>query len=537
MLKTDTFNAGSGTLSQVYLQNAAVIGSVYISYYNGASFNSSGLQTGGPSVGLPTFTYNQAYNAVIFPVPLGAGSVVGITYRNISNTNNSSFQRYMVHGRLNQKFKGYAGAEIGLTFNRIFDFDDTQTTGSGPNGITLVNAASPDGYGLVSDTVFGLDAQAPLPFNVLGPNSQPVVYGEFADSKFTPDAHNVAAVGDTAGVFGVRLKVSKVEVSAQFQTVGANFLSGAPFRYFGNAPSLFAYYKGTYYPDFFGFGNDVGINGQFDNQFTRLGLNSPNVSGNPNLTYSYPIFNQLKATGPTYFSAFAPDSRGETLAVNAPITIGGDFTVTARGSYQHLEEIRPDGYGSLIGGASIASNTTEKYDTYSLGTNFAVPVFGQKATVDLSGQYETLKRLDRTAYQYYPFNPTSQTFDGSAFASANANFPSGGPYGAGSAVSYYPNYIDMRHITLAAKASMPLTKDLSLGGAYTTQRFGGSYGTTLGQNVSERKDYYTGSLTYNIPKSNSSLTFLARHYNYTDDVVQNLNLQENRQDINFTVRF
>jgi hypothetical protein len=530
VLKTDTFNAGTGTLSQVYLENAAVIGSVYISYFDGASFNASGKQTGGPAVSLPSFTYNQAYNAVVFAMPLPAGSVVGITYRNINNSDNSSFERYMVHGRLNQKIKGYAGAEVGLTFNRIFDYDDAETSGSGATGASFVNAASADGYGLVSDTVFGLDVQLPLPFNVLGPGSQPVLYGEFANSKYTPDYDNIAAVNGSAGVFGVRLKVSKVELSAQYQAVGADFFSGAPFRYFGNAPSLFAYYKGSYYPDFFGFANDVGINSQFDGQFTRLGYTS-NVSGNPNLTYAYPIFNQLKATGPTFFSAFAPDSRGETLSVSAPLTIGS-FPITARGSYQHLEEIQPDGYGSLIGGATIVSNLPEKDDTYTLGTNFAVPVFRTKATVDLSGQYETLQRRDTTAYQYYPFNPTTQAIDSAAYASANANFP-----GVGSGVSYYPNYIDMRHITIGAKASMPLTRDLTLGGAYTTQRFGGSYGTTLGQNISERKDYYTGSLTYNIPKSNSSLTFLARHYSYTDDVVQNLNLSENRQDLNFTVRF
>ncbi len=536
VLKTDSFNAGSGTLSQVFLTNAAVIGSVYISYFDGASFNASGQQTGGPSVGLPAFTFNQAYNSVVFPVPLPAGSVVGITYRNISNTNNSTFQRYMAHARLDQKFKGYAGAEVGFSFVRIFDYNDTQTSGSGATGITLVNAAAPDGYGLVSDTVFGLDAQAPLPFNVLGPDSQPVLYAELADSKFTPDYYNVAAVGDTAAVLGLRLKVQKVELSAQYQSVGTNFFVGAPFQYYGNAPSLFAYYKGNYYPDFFGFANDLGINSQFDAQFTRLGLSNPNTSVNPNLTYAYPVFNQLKATGPTFFSAFAPNSRGWTVSFNTPARIG-DFPLTVRGSFQALQEIQPDGYGSLIGGANITSNTPESYNTYSLGTTFAVPVFRQKATFDISGQYETLQRFDTTAYQYYPFNPTTQTYDPAAFAVANASLPAGGPYGSGSLVSYYPNYINMRHTTLAAKATLPLTRDLNFGASYSTQRFGGAYGTTLGQNISERKDYYTGSLTYNIPKSNSSLTFLARHYSYTDAVVPNLNLEENRQDLNFTVRF
>jgi hypothetical protein len=82
-----------------------------------------------------------------------------------------------------------------------------------------------------------------------------------------------------------------------------------------------------------------------------------------------------------------------------------------------------------------------------------------------------------------------------------------------------------------------LTKDVNLTGSYSTQRFGGAYGTTLTQNISERKNYYTGGLTYNIPHTNSSLSFLERHYQYNDAVVQNFNFVQNRQDINFTVRF
>jgi len=538
-LRTDTFNAGAGPLDQVFLSQAAVNGSVYISYYNGATYNSVGTQTGGAAaITVPGFTYNQAYNAVIFASPLPAGSVVGITYKNLSETNATSFSRYMVHGRLNQKFKGYTGAEVGLTFNRIFDYDDTETANTGATGLTNVNATSADGYGEISDTVFGLDFQAPIPFNVLGPGSGPVVFGEFADSKYTPDYRNVAAVGDTAGVIGLKLTLDKVLLTAQYQQVGQDFLVGAPLEYFGNAPPLFAYWHGFYLPDFFGFGNQVGINQQFDNQFTNVGLANPNVAGNPNLTYAYPLFNPLKASGPTYFSAFAPNTQGLNISANSPINIGG-MTFTTTGTYQHLQEIRPDGIGAMVYGPAYATSKLETYDTYGFNTKFAVPLWGPKATINLNGQYETLSRPDMTAYQYYPFNPATQTIDATSFATATGAFaPGTGPYaGGGSLVSFYPNYVNMRHVTLAASAVVPLTRDLNLNGSYSTQHYGGSYGTTLTQNISERKDYYTGGLTYNIPKTNSSLSFLARHYAYSDQVVPNFNYSENRQDINFTVRF
>ena len=206
VLKTDTFSSGTAPLGQVFLTNAAVNGSVYISSYNGATYNSAGVQTVGPTQPLPGFTYNSAYNDVVFSSALPAGSVVGITYRNLSETNNSAPQRYMTHARFNQKFKGYAGAEIGVTYNRVFDFSDTQTSGSGNTGITNVNASPTTGYGLVSDTVLGVDGQVPLPFTLLGPGTAPTLFGEVADSKYTADYVNEPAVGDTAAIGGIKFE-------------------------------------------------------------------------------------------------------------------------------------------------------------------------------------------------------------------------------------------------------------------------------------------------------------------------------------------
>ncbi|MGH7754934.1 MAG: S-layer homology domain-containing protein [Vulcanimicrobiaceae bacterium] len=530
-LTTNTFNAGTGTLAQVFLTQKAVDGSVYISAYNGCTYASNGTLTGGPAgcSAPPPFTYNDAYNSVVFGAPLGAGSVVSLTYRGLVLSNNTNFQRYMVHARVAQTFASLAGLQVGLNFNRIFDFDDLQTSGSGPTGITQVFSASPTGTGLVSDTVLGLDAQVGLPFNVLGPDSRPILFGEFANSKYTPDYRNISAVGDSAGVVGVRLKIKKVTLSAQYQSVGVNFFSGAPFEYYGNPPALFAFYKLPYLPDFFGFGNNLAINGQFDNQFTGAGFASPNTQGNPNLTFLFPLYNTLRASGPQYFSAFAPNSKGLNATLSSPITIGG-FSLVATGGYQHLEELRPNSLGSLLYGPAFASSQRLRNDVYSLSTQFALPAFGQKVTANLSGSYETLQRLDTTGYPYVPFNPTSQMLDPTALSLAQQEL-------GGSGVTFYPNYINMRHLTLSAAASLPLTKDLVLSGLYSTQSFGGEYGTTLGQNISERKDFYQGGITYNIPKTNSSLTFLEKHYNYSDDVIPNFNLSQNRQDVNFTVRF
>src|SRR5471030_857451 len=59
-LKSNTFTAGDGVLQQVFLNQKAQIGTVYISQYNGAIFNSNGQAIGGTAgVALPSFTYSD----------------------------------------------------------------------------------------------------------------------------------------------------------------------------------------------------------------------------------------------------------------------------------------------------------------------------------------------------------------------------------------------------------------------------------------------------------------------------------------------
>ena len=533
-LRSNTFTSGAGALTQVFLDRKAVTGSVYISAYNGALYNAQGQQVGGAAVTLPPFLFNENLNAVVFASPLPAGSQVTVTYVGLTYNNNTNYQRYDVNARINHKIKGLAGAEVGLSFNRIWDDDQLYTSGDQTNVFQACNC----GFTAVSDTVFGLDFQAPLPFTFSDKSAKPILFGEVAGSKYTADFRNQAATTDTAGVLGLRFKIYQVTASLQYQSVGPNFFSGAPIRYFGNAPQLFTFYRLSYYPQFFGFGNSLGVNQQFDSQFTAG--NGIKTAGNPNLTFIYPLFNPFVASGPQYFSNFAPNTQGETLTVNSPIKIG-DLTVNGRLNAQHLNELRANGFGPLVYGPSYYTSTRESFDKIEGGASFSVPVFSQKVAVNLTAGVEHLARKDTTAYQYYPINPGTQSFDPAAIAAAAAYLPPDprSQFGAtgGSKVPFYPNYVDMYHVTYAASAALPVTKDVSLNFDYNTQRYRGAYGTVLGQNMDERKDQYQIGATYNIPKTNSSITTFFRQNKYTDNVLPTFNFTQNREDVNFAVRF
>ena len=141
------------------------------------------------------------------------------------------------------------------------------------------------------------------------------------------------------------------------------------------------------------------------------------------------------------------------------------------------------------------------FDKLEGGLQFGLPVFGQNLALNLTGSVEHLSRNDRTAYSYVPFNPAAGGPDASSGAALNA-YLSVAP---NTPILFYPNYIDEYHTTLAAGATMPVTRDLVLGVAYNSQTYHGSYATTLGQNIAQRKDMYDATLTYNIPKTTSSI--------------------------------
>jgi len=526
---TDTYSANAGPVPFVYLSVKAAVGSVYISAVNGVLCSPAGLTPSGASCPIPigAWYYIDRTNQVVFQSPLPVGAVVQITYSTQTSNNPGGFprdtygfQREHYNARVNQQIKGLPGTEVGLSFSRIVD-----TGGTSSSRLT--------GYGAVSDTVVGLDARVPLTFIGLGRNSEsPVLYAEGAYSKYTPDFFNTPAITDSAMAAGVRLKVSTVRATLQYQAVGPNFLDGGPLRFLGPAPATFQFWRGNYFPQFYGFGNNLAINQIFDKTVTPGCVGTACSSSNPLLTYIYPVFNPFEASGPQYYSAYAPNSQGLTTTVAGPLG-KGDNGLKLRFLSKNLQELIPNGFGQLAYGPGFGSDRKLKFNKYEGGMQFGLPLFNTQATFTVIGSAEQLYRRDMTAYSYVPFNVASGGPDASSAAALNAylSMPGNTP------VLFYPNYIDEFHWTLAPSVTIPFTPALNMGIADNTQEFRGSYATTLTQNILQHKNDFVATLTYTIPKSRGTIGLLLDNRRYDDSVLPAFNFDQNREAIDYTIRW
>ncbi|TAM77686.1 S-layer homology domain-containing protein [bacterium] len=520
----DVFTAGTAGLANVYLTHPGQLGSVYVSQFNGVACASDGKCANGQSA--PNFVFNAATNNVAFTSPLPPGSKVVLGYDALGTTQNTNWQRYMVGGRLVHHVKGYPGFELGLTFNRAFDNEALITN----DGVSVAFNGSPSSLPLVSDTVFGIDTVVPLTF-VRGSN-KPELFAEVATSRYTGNAASVPATVDGAGIAGLKLHVNTLSLTLAFRAVGQNFIDGAPLQFYGPNPAVYNVGALTYLPGFIGVANNLQLNRQFDrNVDAALGAGASSAAGNPAVSYAYPAFNPFTGSGPYFYQSYVPNARGLAADLSVPVKIKGT-RVELNVGRQDLVQIKSDAFGNPVYGALYPSSVPERIQSSTAGAKLSLPVFGRHVDVSVSGLYEHLTRDDRTLQNYVPFNAQTQTFDPAAQALSQSAQAAGG-----AAVPFSPNYVDVHHTGFSAGAGIPVSPDVKLNFSYSTQHFGGSYGTTLGDNIDEHKDLYSGAVTYRIPKTNTSVTVQALHYRYTDNTMPQLNFDQTRQNVYFTVKF
>lgn len=512
--RADTFASGPTPLGIAYLSQAAVAGSVAIATYQGPG-------------AMPAFAYDPARNAVVFATPLPAGAQIVVSY-DPAATVASVPRRYLAHVRAVQHVAALPGFAVGVSASHLFDVDGAAGGGIGA-------AALPSGYGLVDDTVLGLDLSARVPIVGLAAARRPVVFGELASTRYSPDSRSVAAVG--AG--GCDRRARDGRGARAFGTVPKRrrgVRAGRARRVCGHGARRRCGHCGLRAPGLLRYREHGRDRSRVRRPVRGGGLASPGTAANPALAYGYPVVDPFEASGPAYFSAFAPNSAGPSASFDAPVRVFGT-DVEVRGGYRRLGQVALPSAG-LAFGPAVAVTAPLVEQRADLETSFAIPVARNHAlATDLQATYAALDRADRTAVGFTPIDAATGAFDAAANAAAASLLPRGGPYGPGSAVSSHPNYVAMRRIALSAAVALPLTRELTLGGFYSTQAFGGTAGTTLGQSIAQTKVTYQGSLTYAVPRTNSSLTFVSRHDAYRDRVLPSYDTAANRQDLDLTVRF
>ena len=165
----------------------------------------------------------------------------------------------------------------------------------------------------------------------------------------------------------------------------------------------------------------------------------------------------------------------------------------ARVFAQHLTQLQADANGTSTFGPQSATNVRATFDKLDAGARFPIAMFGTTVSLDLSGTLEHLRRNDTSGQRYIPYNPSTASYDAAALANYNA--------AAGtSTVVYSPNYVNMYHTSLAAGASVPVARDITLNTRYSDQRYYGSYGTTLQQNIGGTKNQVDVGLMYSVRK-------------------------------------
>ena len=547
-LGSDTFASGATPLTSVFLRRKAVAGTVYISGLTTSAgqvtFDNAGAIVSGSIPGIasaPGFAYLDRMNEVVFTAPLPPGASVTVTYVGLGYAN-QQFERYEAGLRVNHHFTGIPNASIGFTAHRLWDQTGPVTTSDYGNDYAGLTPSLPgDAYGPVTDMVFGLDFQTPIAFVRGGAARAPTLFGEIATSRFTPNLVTVAPVNDAAGIAGLRFALGTIKGSVQYQSIGVNYLDGAPFRYFGNAPPTWANYQGASFPQFFGFANTLGINQTFDKSINQTAPGRSATASSPALTFLYPVFNPFVASGPYFYSAFAPNTQGPTLALSGPIALGA-FTIAAHVSGQHLTEVQANANATSTFGPQFATGARATWDQLIAGGSFGVPLFGRRATVDVSGTFEHLARNDRTGYTYIPTDPTTGAYDAAAlanFVAAGGRVDTAGRVvGTGSSsVVYYPNYANMFHTVLAAGLAWPVARDLTLATRISNQTYYGAYGTTISDNIGGTKDQLDLDLTYNVPNTASSVGVGYRVSSYKDVVLPSYNFVQSQEDVNFSFHF
>ncbi len=393
-----------------------------------------------------------------------------------------------------------------LTYSGVFDLDRSH------GNFRLSYVETTPSTSLIGDSVFGIDVELPIFMRTSAP-----LYDGIGTVRLAENIRrfSLSTASGAPWVTGVTFRMHGAKIQMQYRTVDASSIDSPP-----AAAPLPASATGAV---------------EFSNSFGEL-TPAQAVSSAPSFSYASPSPFEVPAPG----GAFAPFSSAPQRAaarLSLPVRVGPvhfasnlESSAVPDAPASSFDALRQCGSANLN---AACANSHQHDNRFAAGTSFDVRAGARHVNVDLSGSVEHQLLSDQTAFPYIPLDPQAPQ------ASTQA-----APLSGQSAVAY-PNLVDVTKRGLNAKVAVPVNSHVTVDLGFDTQHYQGGYNAaltsssaaTLVPGIDARKDTYAGNITYQLPHTNSAITFSARQYRYQDTYVPNVNLTQTRADVNFTVKF
>lgn len=252
------------------------------------------------------------------------------------------------------------------------------------------------------------------------------------------------------------------------------------------------------------------------------------LDANPSSIALDPIFSSYEQSALMQGGlAFRSSSVSRGLAsVTLPLRLG-NAKVSTKTSLQHFDQNSAYAEAPTAPLSSVSATGHTHYDAAAVDTSFVVPAFHKKVTINVRGGYDHLSRPDTTTLPYYPYDAENASYE----------VPTATAAGVTSNHAANPNNVDVQRYTYGASAAVPVAHNLNVGVGYSSQHLSGTYGVAAGEPPANRKDAYSGSLTYAPRGGKSSVTIVGREYRYSEESASSATVKETRGDVLFSVKF
>ncbi|MDQ2992904.1 MAG: hypothetical protein M3R30_08830 [Candidatus Eremiobacteraeota bacterium] len=235
------------------------------------------------------------------------------------------------------------------------------------------------------------------------------------------------------------------------------------------------------------------------------------------------------AVTPSQFSLSAPALRLATYqayVASAQTDAAPAFSSSLRDSSTAYSTSTRIGTLSLSGSSASADVAELSARDDRLQTSSSLKAAGGRVNFNVGSTYE---RLSTEAVPTFRYRPSV----GNGLAKSSL-----GDVPGLSAAELAGGYNDVTARGIDAGVAVPLTRNLTLGMQYGTQRYTGAVNAQdFTPNFDTSKYSYVGNLTFALPRSSSAIVVSARQYRFQDNLIPANSTSQTRADVNFTVKF